>query len=291
MRPYLFEFRELFYEFPSGNAAFERFLRPWAYRNSAILQPYFEFRHFNGPENPYRVEANDLDSLYALSRVCDLMIGPLEPSGLGAAKWSLAPHQFVDFWETLGLSSHEPNDFDPFWCEIAAIEAAPSPDAAPQIEEVFWPALRFGDLLICRAGVRISAGKKLFNPEIAATSPLYFTFRRASRPTHDLSHGWGHNSQWSTSFRRDYVWRDFTIFNADGAINGNRPAFLSDPALNATPELPSHRFFASDKGDNGGLNLSQREELLTHRCFVNHQPREDDFWPYDDTLLLQIKSL
>lgn len=293
MRPYLSQFRALLRDFPHTRGVFERFLLPWAMQNETILEPFEAFREFNGPDNPYEVSPGDLHSFYALSRVCDALIAPLEPSGVGAAKWSLTSAQFAGFWDLLGMEAREPDEFHPFWCEIAEIEAADSPDAPPLIEDVFWPALTFGNLLICRAGVRVVvAGKNHLDPEIAASSPLYFAYSRASRKTHDLSHGWGSNSQWSTAFRRDYVWREHYVFNADGAPDGHEPSFLAGLSWHEAMELPKRRFFARPLEADYALNLAQREELLMYRGFAGTRTESDEggnFWPYDDTLLLSMK--
>lgn len=297
MKPSLVEFRQLFQELNGVDTGLKSILSPWADRNSAILGDHDCFRRLNEPQNPYPVENDDLWSFYALSRVCDWLIAAFEPLNPVRENGSCKPaslnfslSQFVDFWGRIGISHCEPAAYHPFWCEIAAIEEALGSDAPPQIEEIFWPALTFGDLLICRAGVRVRAGRDVLNPTIAATSPLYFTYHRANRKTYDLSHGWGHNSQWNTGFRRDYVWRDFLIFNADGLPRLNQPTFLSTLSWHDEPQLPSHRFFAAQRGSNESLNLEQREELLTKRSFVVTSPDDEEFWPYDDTLLLQIES-
>ena len=58
--------------------------------------------------------------------------------------------------------------------------------------------------MFSRAGVAVCGGKDYIQPEIAMSSTIYWAFRRKYRPYSDLSHGWGSNSQWRTSFRRDY---------------------------------------------------------------------------------------
>jgi hypothetical protein len=90
------------------------------------------------------------------------------------------------------------------------------------VEEVLWPGFWFGDLLFSRAGVRVRAPQHLIDATVATTSTLYFTFRREPRRTNDLSHGWGSNSQWRTSFPRFYS-------DADGLTGGLGDETLSRP--------------------------------------------------------------
>ncbi|MFA1540038.1 hypothetical protein [Actinomadura monticuli] len=106
---------------------------------------------------------------------------------------------------------------------------------------------------------------------MATTSTLYFTFCREPRPVSDLSHGWGSNSQWRTSFSRFYSDEDGLHFNWYGEVDiGADP-----PALQA--ERP---------GDPDPLD--ERRELLLHRCFVRSAPPrdEDDRFPFEDRLSL-----
>ena len=47
--------------------------------------------------------------------------------------------------------------------------------------------------------------------------PAVHALRRGGRcPASDLSHGWGHNSQWRTDFRRDYEESAELHYNVDG---------------------------------------------------------------------------
>ncbi|MES9602828.1 hypothetical protein [Actinomadura sp. NPDC000929] len=196
--------------------------------------------------------------LYALSRVSDYLI---EQGG--------AAH--THFFTEIGLTPFEHAEaFSPFHHEISAVVQDPGATRVT-VEEVLWPGFWFGDLLFCRAGVRVRAPRHLIDAAVATTSTLYFTFRRASRPAGDLSHGWGSQSQWRTSFPRFYADEAGLHLNWDGAID-----IGEDP-----PHRPAGRL--EDEAP-----LDERRELLLHRCFVRTAlPRdEDDRFPYNDRLSL-----
>lgn len=122
-----------------------------------------------------------------------------------------------------------------------------------------------GNMLFARGGVDVCAGKIIFKPGIADASTLYWADRRKGRPVNDLSHGWGSNSQWRTSFRRDYVAGDTRFYNVDGKYD------LAEQAADA-----------ADTGRSPVLTLAERIELLTQRCLVSSTTAHDDLFPYDD---------
>ena len=283
MAVYLSEFRELWGEILRPESRFVApLLRDWAARHAAILGPYRKFQQLNALDNSYQFAPDELHSFYALSRICDVLVLPFQR---GECWFDLSVEQFADFWQTLGVAASQPRDYHPFWCEIVACENGDDDDAPPQIQEIFWPALLWGELLICRAGVRLKAGKNWLNADVAASSPLYFASRRFYRARHDLSDGWGGNSQWRTTFRRDYPWNGNYVFNADGALSHQAAPFLANLSAHEWMELLKlpRRFFASRNGDNGDLTLAEREELLVNRCFVRAVKEDtNDFWPYHD---------
>lgn len=74
-----------------------------------------------------------------------------------------------------------------------------------------------------------------------------------------MSFGWGHNSQWKTDFRRDYLTTEAFHFNVDGELN------LDNPDV-----------------DPDGETVGDRGELLQHRCLVRGLPSvTDQAWPGD----------
>ncbi|WP_454774755.1 hypothetical protein [Janthinobacterium tructae] len=87
----------------------------------------------------------------------------------------------------------------------------------------------------------------------------------ATRSVNDLSHGWGGNSQWRTSFRRDYVVGDTRFCNVDGKY-----------------DLAAQAADAADAGYSPALTLAERIELLTQRCLVSSTKAHEELWPYDD---------
>ncbi|WP_141577907.1 hypothetical protein [Actinomadura sp. WMMA1423] len=181
---------------------------------------------------------------------------------------ALAVH--TEFFTEIGLTPFERAEaFSPFHHEIFAVV---QDETATQVtvEEVLWPGFWFGDLLFSRAGVRVRAPRHLIGAEVATTSTLYFTYCREPRPTFDLSHGWGSNSQWHTTFQRFYADEDGLHFNWDGEVDiGEDPPQAWDPPDEEYP-------------------LDQRRELLLHRCFVRSAlPRnEGGRVPFDDRLSL-----
>ena len=76
---------------------------------------------------------------------------------------------------------------------------------------------------------------------MVTSSPLYWASRRRYRPAVDLSHGWGSNSLWRTSFRRDYRLPDRLVYNVAAALN-------------------------PDRSTQGGMPFNYDVDLLRYRC-------------------------
>ncbi|RKS79859.1 hypothetical protein BZB76_1338 [Actinomadura pelletieri DSM 43383] len=219
--------------------------------------------------------------MYALSRISDFLIELFcpegdPPRGFGVTGGRRGPEAegrdvYTRFFSGIGLTPFEHAEaFSPFHHEIFAV--VPDPAATGVVlEEVLWPGFWFGDLLFSRAGVRVRAPRHLVDAVVATSSTLYFTFCRQPRPTKDLSHGWGSNSQWRTSFHRFYSDADGLHLNWDGEVDigVDPPARLPGELDEPTP-------------------LDERRELLLHRCFVRSAlPHdEDDRYPFEDRLSL-----
>ena len=122
-----------------------------------------------------------------------------------------------------------------------------------------------GNMLFARGGVDVCAGKIIFKPGIADASTLYWADRRKGRPVNDLSDGWGGNSQWRTSFCRDYVVGYTRFYNVDGKC-----------------DLAAKAAETADDGLFPALTLAERIELLTQRCLVSSTKAHEELWPYDD---------
>ncbi|ALG09762.1 hypothetical protein [Kibdelosporangium phytohabitans] len=221
--------------------------------------------------------------LYGLSRVSDYLIerscthpgfGVTAGRAVGKGGVANGPESEVhtEFFSGVGLTPFDHAEaFSPFHHEVFAVVQDPSATSVT-VEEVLWPGLWFGDLLFSRAGVRVRAPQHLLDATAATTSTLYFTFRRQPRPTDDLSHGWGSNSQWRTCFPRFYSDEEGLHFNWDGEVD-----IAVDP--------PAPRAGWSEEAVEP---LDQRRELLLHRCFVRDPlpADEHDRDPYSDRLSL-----
>ncbi|WP_284741477.1 hypothetical protein [Amycolatopsis sp. RTGN1] len=200
--------------------------------------------------------------LYGLSRVSDYLIEQLCAQEEPPAELEV----YTEFFSGLALTPFEHAEaFSPFHHEIFAVVQDPSATSVT-VEEVLW----FGDLLFSRAGVR--APRHLVDAAVATTSTLYFTFRRGLRRTADLSHGWGSNSQWRTSFSRFYSDEEGLHFNWDGEVD------IGDDSPVPRAGWAEHEMEP----------LDQRRELVLNRCFVRGPlPADDgDRFPYGDRISL-----
>jgi hypothetical protein len=213
-------------------------------------------------------EAN-MWNLYALSRVNDILLLAFQNVEDGRetfakpAWFKLSQDQYLAFFEALGLTPVKRADFSPFYHEILNVRRAPDENQPIALSSEHWPGLMLGNMMFSRAGMDVVAGAHLVNKEIAETSALYFCYTRRGRRTADLSKGWGSNSQWRTSFRRDFhVGRDL-IYNIDGKN-----------VLNAVDP---------EEVDDWGLGVEERTQLCKYRCSIVKN-KHDDVWPYDDQL-------
>lgn len=156
--------------------------------------------------------------------------------------------------------------FHPFFHEIVDLVE----DAGAKIctlSAVVWPGWMWGDMMFARAGVVVRCPPGMFRRELAIDSTLYFAYDRLHRPTNDRSHGWGHNSQWRTEFRRDYALGDAFFYNVDGKRLVEHGAPVDEDEQEAADSL----------------SVQARIELLRHRSLVASVERaHDDLYPYDD---------
>lgn len=169
--------------------------------------------------------------------------------------------------ETIGGGFRESDRaFHPFFHEIVELIEEPGASSS-SISDVLWSGWMWGEMMFARAGVIVRCPPGLFKREQAVESTLYFAYDRLHRATDDLSHGWGHNSQWDTVFRRDYMTADAFHYNVDGdwLIEGGQPRTDDDRGLLC------------------GLSQEARIELLRHRSLVRSSaPDIDDLYPYED---------
>ncbi|EYF00502.1 hypothetical protein [Chondromyces apiculatus] len=218
-----------------------------------------------------RIE-EDLQELYALSRVIDVLLLPFQsgPEDTWAGP-ALTLEQLTAFLTALGLQRQERSAFHPFQHEIVEVVASGDPGEPISVIETLWPGFRMGQLLIARAGVRVRGGGRHLDPRVAGRSTLHFTHRRRGRPTHDLGAGWGHNSQWRTRFRRDYEDAGVCYYNVDGTLDA------------AAGELSFQDREELREGAEPELTAEERVELLVHRSFIKTRKDDLDSFPYEDT--------
>jgi hypothetical protein len=81
-----------------------------------------------------------------------------------------------------------------------------------------------GELVFTRAGVHVRAGSAHAVPGIADRSTLHWEYWRRHRTTSDGSFWWGHNSQWKTELRRDYITSRGHVYDFD-AFSGTAGHF------------------------------------------------------------------
>jgi len=193
-----------------------------------------------------KVSTETLWRLYALSRVSDALIALM-------GRDSSRARCYTAFMEGLGLHRTSGGAFHPFYHEVVTVTPSAVPSAPIQVTGVLWPGFMCGPLMIARAGVSVVGGTEHIRKDIAETSTLYWSYRRAGRPREDRSVGWGHNSQWRTTFRRDYCVDGQSHYNVDGS---NDPG---DPVLEE----------------------QERLELVRHRCFVLAGRAHANLYPYE----------
>ncbi|HEY9775545.1 MAG TPA: hypothetical protein V6C81_17395 [Planktothrix sp.] len=206
----------------------------------------------------------DLWDLYALSRISDTLLWNFQPQEWQPVLPEVSLDQYREFFRASGLEPYDITRFHPFFHEIVGVETVEDPDNPAEITDFVWPGMRFGSMIFSRQGVMIKAGKNVIDKTIADKSTLFFTYRR-KRPTLDLSHGWGSNSQWRTAFRRDYETADFYTYNA-----GHR-------VIDASQGLSD-----DDDFEQSGLSATQLIELIRFRQFVrtNKECNPEDLAPW-----------
>lgn len=231
-------------------------LQPWLDSHPSILAA---LREAGRAELATRAMAStDRWALYALSRLADVLILPLQPASTDPdhpQDW-LPASAYGQFVAATGHPVAAGPAFHPFLHEIVAVEPCDDPRTPPEVVARWWPGLFVGSLLIMRAGVTVRAGSNHLNPVVATRSTMYWASRRRHRPASDLSHGWGGESLWRTTFRRDYWLPDRLVYNVDAAL---------EPAV----EHP------------GGMPFNRDGELLRHRCATLVDEGEEQ-WPWEN---------
>ncbi|OUL20894.1 hypothetical protein [Nostoc sp. 106C] len=257
-------YRELFDSILSyqGTDLYSEILHPWCANAMAIKAWLSDFATRSGSPIP-EASIEDLWQLYALSRINDLLIWHLrdEDTEIGSGA-EITSGNYLEFMRSLGFEVVTSRQFSPFYHEI--VQVIQDEHRYPEITviSIFWDSLMLGDMIFSRAGACVAGGIANINKSIAEKSTLYWTYRRKTRKCQDLSYGWGSNSQWRTSFRRDYKINNFVYYNIDGKNDLN--------------------LGQCENAESDDLELQERIELVKHRCFITVNKPDDDLFPYDD---------
>lgn len=256
-----------------GTGLYQAVLRPWLDAHPEVGR-WLRGLAAEGPDPGPFPTHDPLWTLYALSRVNDLLLFGFQPhrADVDAACRSLelSRDEYLDFMSALGLRQVRWPQFSPFHHEIVAVVQDAFPARPPVLLRERWPCLMLGDMLFSRAGVDISAGSAYVRADVAERAHLYWSFRRFNRQTHDLSHGWGSNSQWSTEFRRDFHTGAQFHFNVDGCLDLN----------DIKDDVPDEDY---------GLVRRERIEMVRHRMWVVTDKPDDDLFPYDDRFVCGVE--
>jgi hypothetical protein len=170
---------------------YDAVLLPWQETASAImdvLAPYgsaaaMQWRLWTPERNSYDQLQEGLWELYALSRVSDLLLLPFQPPSSASSDWAgpaITAEERRMFFGFLGMTPIHQESFWPFFHEVVEVEQAPDDDEPISVLEERWPGFMLGQLLICRAGVRVRGGRQHIRKEIAERSTLYWTQARCT---------------------------------------------------------------------------------------------------------------
>jgi hypothetical protein len=250
-----------------GQSLYHEVIAPWLEENGAGAAGWLAaFAARRGDPIP-GASHKDLSDLYAFSRVYEALLRRVQPSLMGSSRDGdatapLSISEYNNLITAFGLQMIKVDEFSPFFHEIVSVEQHDDENAPLTIRQTLWPAVILGEMLFARAGVVVRGGRNHVVKEIAEQSTLYWASYRNHRPRADMSDGWGSNSQWRTTFRRDYLIDGKFFYHVDGKNN---------LALPQTEE------------DRDGLTPAARLELLLNRCLIKTPAPHNDLWPYDDT--------
>lgn len=243
----------------TGEDAYGHVLDGWLGDNADQIEWITEFQR-RTEDNWTAATDDDLAQLYAIFRITSVLLlrfqARTENAGYCGPAHSL--DDFRRFHERLGFQTRSEHEYHPFFHEVLSIRQTPRDDDPLRVENCVWPSLMLGELMFCRSGCFVAAGRNNANKSVVERSTLYWTYRRNDRPCNDLSHGWGHNSQWRTAHRRDYLSRDCYCYNVDGNVSLNDTDVVTD-------DLPK----------------STCIELVRNRCLLVTNIDDTDLWPYD----------
>ena len=202
--------------------------------------------------------------LYALSRVLDILTLTFQPNKKAdGTEWrgpELTLAEYIKFIEGLGLDAVDTIEYAPFYYEIFEAVAGA---ADFQMSDTLFPPVMLKNLLIKRGGAIVMVIPANFDLDRINDSTIYWAYRRKNREYRDLSHGWGSNSQWRTSFRFDFDQGEHYLYNSDGEIN------LNSPNQKVIEELNEYN-----------LSLDEAVEITVNRHFITSKKPDEDLFPY-----------
>ena len=246
-----------------GENIFDELLMPWISKSN--YSEFLDSVKLNFSQ-PIEVKpSNEMSwELYGLLRVFDILTLSFQVDNKkDGSDWTgprISLKEYEHVVTSLGCQIIAPNSFDSFHCEI--IEARENESNYELIETLF-PAVVLGDLLIKKAGVIAGFNSNDYDLTRINNSKIYWAFRRKNRAYHDLSHGWGHNSQWRTEFRFDVETEDSFIYNLYGDKN----------LLELNEDLEAEL-------DEQNLSLEEAIELTKNRHFICVEKDDEDLFPY-----------
>lgn len=247
-----------------GEGLYENVLKTWIAENNYRNYLFSTFDKFQ-TDKKFDLSQESIWELYALTRVLDTLTLPFQTNNKADGSDWLGPklsiQDYVAFNDLIGLETVTPKLFNTFDCEI--IEAQEGENDF-EITNCFFPAVKFENLIIKRAGVKIFLNPKNYNLALINNASIYWTYRRKNRKYLDLSQGWGSNSQWRTDLRLDIETKDSFIYNQKGKFDLN----------NLTPEL-------LEELRQQNLEIQEAIELTKYRHFVKSTKDDSDLFPYD----------
>jgi hypothetical protein len=94
----------------------------------------------------------------------------------------------------------------------------------------------------------VRAGAAHAVPGIADRSTLQWEYWRRHRDTYDNSFWWGHNSQWKTALRRDYITGQGHVYDYDAFSSFSRGSRMLTPDDKADqPLTPGQESFIKNR--------------------------------------------
>ena len=245
-----------------GDHIFETMIKKWVLENN--YQSIISNISQKILSDKIVLSQNDIFELYALNRVLDVLTLQFQPNNHADGEWlgpKISVLEYIEFTHLIGLETFTPESFHTFNCEIMDVQAG---TCDFKIIEQYFPAVKLKNLIIKRAGVKLSLNPTHYDLELINQAAIYWTFRRKNRKYFDLSQGWGSNSQWGTDFRLDFETKDCFIYNILGKQD------LNTPNSDTITEL-----------HDSNLEIEEAIELVKFRHFMACPKDDSDLFPYD----------